>query len=155
MKILLLVVGKTNIEYLSEGIEIFSKRLSHYLPFEICIIKDVKQKKDMKLLKNKEGEQIISFLKSGDQLILLDERGNEFTSVGFSGFIQRKMNEGSKRIIFVIGGAYGFSDDVYKRASGKIAMSKMTFSHQMIRLIFVEQLYRAMTIIKGEAYHHE
>ncbi|MGQ1911164.1 23S rRNA (pseudouridine(1915)-N(3))-methyltransferase RlmH [Marinifilum sp. RC60d5] len=156
MKITLLVIGKTDKDFVIKGIEEYRKRLVHYLPFELVIIPDLKNTKNLSesQQKQKEGELILDKVKTSDTLILLDENGKEFSSVGFSKFIEQKMIAGVKNLIFVIGGPYGFSQDVYNKAQGKVSLSKMTFSHQMIRMIFVEQLYRAMTIIKGEPYHH-
>jgi len=156
MKITLLVIGKTDKDFVKKGIEEYQKRLVHYLPFELKIIPDLKNTKNLSenQQKQKEGELILDKIKSSDTLILLDENGKEFSSVGFSKYVEQKMIGGIKNLIFVIGGPYGFSDEVYKKAQGKISLSKMTYSHQMIRMIFIEQLYRAMTIIKGEPYHH-
>lgn len=156
MKIVLLVIGKTDKDFVKNGIEEYQKRLVHYLPFGINIIPDIKNTKNLSenQQKQKEGDLILEKLKSVDTLILLDEGGKEFSSVGFSKFIEQKMISGTKNLVFVIGGPYGFSDEVYRKAQGKVSLSKMTFSHQMIRMIFTEQLYRAMTIIKGEPYHH-
>lgn len=157
MKIELLLIGKTDKGFVKDGIEVYQKRLIHYIPFDIRIIPDIKNSKNMsnEEQKNKEGELIIAAADSSDMVILLDERGKEFSSVSFASFIEKKMISGIKKIIFVIGGPYGFSEEVYRRANGKVSLSKMTFSHQMVRMIFTEQLYRAMTIIKGEPYHHE
>ena len=156
MKILFLVIGKTDESYLETGISKFIKRLEHYIPFEMKVIPDIKNRKTLTedQQKKAEGDLILSQLNPGDDLILLDEKGKTFTSVMFSQWIEKQMNAGSKRIVFVVGGPYGFSKDVYDKAKFKISLSEMTFSHQMIRLIFVEQLYRAFTIIKGEPYHH-
>lgn len=156
MKIVLLVIGKTDKDFVKNGIEEYKKRLVHYLPFEIKIIPDIKNTKNLSenQQKQKEGVLILEKIKSGDTLILLDEGGKEFSSVAFSKFIEQKMIGGTKNLVFTIGGPYGFSDEVYKKAQGKVSLSKMTFSHQMIRMIFTEQLYRSMTIIKGEPYHH-
>ncbi len=156
MKILFLVIGKTDETYLDTGINKYIKRLEHYVPFEMKVIPDIKNRKTLseEQQKKAEGDLILSQLTSGDDLILLDENGKTFSSVIFSQWVEKQMNIGSKRIIFVVGGPYGFSKDVYAKAKFKISLSEMTFSHQMIRLIFVEQLYRAFTIIKGEPYHH-
>lgn len=156
MKTTLLVIGKTDKDFVIKGIEEYQKRLIHYIPYEMKIIPDIKNTKNLseQQQKQKEGELILSQVKSGDLLILLDEGGKEFSSVAFSKFIEQKMLSGIKNLIFVIGGPYGFSPDVYKEAQGKISLSKMTFSHQMIRMIFTEQLYRAMTILRNEPYHH-
>ena len=156
MKILFVVIGKTDENYLETGIGKYIKRLEHYIPFEMKVIPDIKNRKTFteEQQKKAEGDLILSQLNPGDDLILLDEKGKTFTSVMFSQWIEKQMNAGSKRIVFVVGGPYGFSKDVYDKAKFKISLSEMTFSHQMIRLIFVEQLYRAFTIIKGEPYHH-
>lgn len=157
MKICLLVIGKTDEPYLQKGIDLFLKRIPHYVPFELKIIPDLKNSKNLSedQQKEKEGELIIQQLTGFDELILLDEQGTEVSSVAFARFLEKKMLSGIKRLVFVIGGPYGFSDLVYSKANGKISLSKMTFSHQMVRLIFTEQLYRAMTILKGEPYHHQ
>lgn len=156
MKVELWSIGKTNEKYLKEGIAIYLKRLKHYLNFEFIIISDVKQAGSLNAtqLKNKESELIFNRLKNEDFLILLDEKGETFTSEAFAGFIEQKLQLSYKRIVFLIGGAYGFSEDLYARANGKLSLSKMTFSHQMVRLFFVEQLYRAMTILRNEPYHN-
>ncbi|PXX96024.1 23S rRNA (pseudouridine(1915)-N(3))-methyltransferase RlmH [Marinifilum breve] len=156
MKATLLVIGKTDKDFVKKGIDEYQKRLVHYLPFEFKIIPDLKNTKNLSenQQKQKEGELILEKLKPTDTLILLDENGKEFSSVSFSKFMEQKMISGTRNLVFVIGGPYGFSEEVYKKAQGKVSLSKMTFSHQMIRMIFIEQLYRAMTIIKGEPYHH-
>ncbi len=156
MKIVFLVIGKTDESYLDAGILKYIKRLEHYVPFEMKIIPDIKNRKTLteEQQKKAEGELILSNINIGDDLVLLDENGKTFSSVAFSQWIEKQMNIGSKRMIFVVGGPYGFSKEVYAKAKFKISLSEMTFSHQMIRLIFVEQLYRAFTIIKGEPYHH-
>ena len=157
MKVKLLLTGKTNSDYLKSGIDDYTQRLKHYLPFEMLVIPELKNNKNMSedQQKKKEGDLILAQINSPDLVILLDENGKEFSSVGFSDFIRKKMASGLKSMIFVVGGPYGFSDEVYKRSDMKVSLSKMTFSHQMVRLIFVEQLYRAMTILKGEPYHHK
>lgn len=157
MKITLLVIGKTDKAFVKDALDEYQKRLKHYLSFQIEVIPDIKNAKNLseEQQKNKEGELILSKVKSGDHLILLDERGISYSSVEFSGFIQKKMLAGIKNLLIVVGGPYGFSKQVYDRSQSKISLSKMTFSHQMIRMIFVEQIYRAMTILKGEPYHHE
>jgi len=157
MKICLLVIGKTDEAYLQKGIELFHKRIPHYIPFELKIVPDVKNAKNLSedQQKEKEGELILQQIVGSDELFLLDENGEEFTSIKFARFLEKKMVAGLKRLVFVIGGPYGFSASVYSKAIGKVSLSKMTFSHQMVRLIFLEQLYRAMTILKGEPYHHE
>jgi len=157
MKICLLVIGKTDETYLQKGIDLFLKRIPHYISFEMKLIPDVKNSKNMSEVqqKEKEGELILQQLTTSDEVFLLDEQGIEVTSVEFARWLEKKMISGIKRLIFVIGGPYGFSAQVYSRANGKVSLSRMTFSHQMVRLIFVEQLYRAMTILKGEPYHHQ
>ncbi|MBR2493173.1 MAG: 23S rRNA (pseudouridine(1915)-N(3))-methyltransferase RlmH [Paludibacteraceae bacterium] len=157
MKITLMVVGKTVDKYLIQMIEDYVKRLKFYTDFEMVIIPDLKNNKNMPfdVQKEKEGEMILRSLNDSDDVILMDEHGKEFSSVEFASYIQKKMTSGLKRLVFIIGGPYGFSPAVYARAGGKISLSRMTFSHQMVRLIFTEQLYRAFTILKGEPYHHE
>ena len=157
MKILLLTIGNTDKKYMKEGIDDYVKRLSFYLPFEIKVIPDLKNRGSLSvdLQKEKEGQLILNQISPGDFMVLLDERGEEFTSTSFSGWIEKKMIAGTRQLVFVIGGPYGFSKMVYQRSDLKISLSKLTFSHQMVRLIFVEQVYRAMTIIKNEPYHHE
>ena len=157
MKIVLAVVGKLAGGYLSKGIEEYSSRLKHYVPFEIQYIADARNTKNLSETQQKsaEGKNILSSLDSSDYVVLLDEHGKEYTSIEFSKYIERKMTTVQRRLVFVVGGPYGFSPEVYNRANEKISLSKMTFSHEMIRLIFTEQLYRAMTILRGEPYHHE
>ncbi|MDR2621821.1 MAG: 23S rRNA (pseudouridine(1915)-N(3))-methyltransferase RlmH [Dysgonamonadaceae bacterium] len=157
MKIQLTVVGKTFQDFVRKGVDEYSARLKHYLPFEIEIIPDIKNAKNFSFdqIKEKEGELILKSFQPGDCIVLLDERGLTFTSPGFAKYIEKKMQSVSKRLVFVIGGPYGFSQKVYEVASEKIALSEMTFSHQLVRLVFAEQLYRAMTIIANEPYHHE
>lgn len=157
MKIKLLLIGKTDSNYLNKGIEEYVNRLKHYLPFEITVIPDLKNTKSMPedQQKQKEGELIINQIGTGDFVVLLDEKGKGYSSMEFSKFIEKRMLTGLKNLVFVVGGPYGFSEEVYQKSNSKISLSKMTFSHQMVRLIFVEQLYRAMTIIKGEPYHHK
>ncbi|MFY0631339.1 MAG: 23S rRNA (pseudouridine(1915)-N(3))-methyltransferase RlmH [Flavobacteriaceae bacterium] len=157
MKIKLLVIGKTDDKNLIQLIESYQKRLQHYIKFQLEVIPDIKNVKNLSQLqqKEKEGALILSKLQNTDQLVLLDEKGKEFRSIEFANFLQKKMNSGIKQLVLVIGGPYGFSDAVYKKSMGKISLSKMTFSHQMIRLFVVEQLYRGFTILKNEPYHHE
>jgi len=157
MKICLLIIGKTDEDYLQKGLEIFMKRIPHYILFEMKVIPDIKNSKNLseEQQKEKEGELILQQILSSDELFLLDEQGLEVSSIDFARFLEKKMLSGIKRLVFVIGGPYGFSGNVYSRANGKISLSKMTFSHQMVRLIFAEQLYRAFTILKGEPYHHQ
>ena len=154
MKIALIVIGKTDAGYFVEAINEYKNRLVHYIPFEMEVIPDIKNVKNLSesQQKEKEGDLILKALQPGDYLVLLDEKGKEFTSVQFSTYIERKTHTVPKRLVFVVGGPYGFSDAVYKAAAEKISLSKMTFSHQMIRLIFIEQLYRAMTILNNEPY---
>jgi 23S rRNA (pseudouridine1915-N3)-methyltransferase len=156
MKITLILNGKTEDDYIIKGFAIYEQRLKHYISFETIVIPALKNTKALSIeqQKQKETELILKNIQSSDKLILLDENGKEYNSVNFSSFIQQQMNSGIKNCVFVIGGPYGFSEEVYKRANGKISLSKMTFSHQMIRLFFAEQLYRAMTILKNEPYHH-
>ena len=157
MKIALLTVGKTDRDWVRQGLDIYMSRLKHYIPFCINEIPELKNvsalSKDQ--IKTREGELILKNLKPADDVILLDEHGREYSSVEFAQALQRKIAYEGKDIVFVIGGAYGFSDAVYKRANSKISLSRMTFSHQMVRAIFAEQIYRAFTIMKGEPYHHE
>ena len=156
MKIKLLVIGKTDDKNLGQLIKKYQQRLYHYINFDLEIIPDIKNVKNLSQpqQKEKEGELILSKLKNTDQLVLLDEKGKEYRSLDFANFLQKKMNSGIKQLVLVIGGPYGFSEAVYKKATGKISLSKMTFSHQMIRLFVVEQLYRGFTILKNEPYHH-
>ena len=157
MKIKLLAIGKTDDKNLQQLIETYQNRLKHYIKFEISIIPDIKNAKNLSenQQKEKEGELILKQLQPTDQLVLLDDKGKSFSSIEFSKFLQKKMNSGIKQLVLVIGGPYGFSDEVYKKSNGKISLSKMTFSHQMIRLFVVEQIYRGFTILKNEPYHHE
>ena len=156
MKITLLTVGKTDIGWVREGLETYSSRLVHYVPFNVREIPELKNTSSLSKaqVKEKEGDLILGCLSPSDTVILLDEHGKEFSSVGFAREIETMINAG-RNTVFVIGGAYGFSDAVYSRCNGKVSLSKMTFSHQMVRAIFAEQLYRAFTIIKGQPYHHE
>ena len=157
MKISLLTVGKTDIKWVSEGLGVYTSRLRHYLPFEVKEIPELKNVSALtkEQIKIQEGKLILKNLKESDELILLDEKGKEFRSIEFASFLEKKFQSSSRDIVFVICGAYGLAQVVYARSSSKIALSKMTFSHQMVRTIFVEQLYRACTIMKGESYHHE
>ena len=156
MKVSLIVVGKTDFKYLDEGIALYEGRIKHYVPFEIIYTKDIKKSQSLSRDKIKEAEcsEIINKIKPSDFVVLLDEKGKELSSINFSNFLNDKMISGEKKIVFLLGGAYGFHENVYKRANNILSISKMTFSHQMVRLIFLEQLYRAFTIIKGEPYHH-
>lgn len=157
MKVTLLVVGKTNDANFIKSIADYQKRLKFYIPFEIIELPELKNTRSLSEDQQKlsEGEAILNSLDASDLVVLLDDKGNEFTSMQFSAFMQRSMASGAKRLVFVVGGPYGFSKAVYDRANSKLSLSRMTFSHQMVRLIFVEQLYRAMTILRGEPYHHE
>jgi len=157
MTIKLIAIGKTDSKQLQELITNYIDRLQHYIRFELCIIPDLKNVKNLseEQQKKKEGELILKELKPTDHVIILDENGKEYTSVGFSEFLQKKMNSGCKQLVLIIGGPYGFSEDIRKRATSKISFSKMTFSHQMIRLFVVEQLYRGFSILKNEPYHHQ
>lgn len=157
MQVTLLCIGKTGKKFLEEGEQEYLKRLRHYISFQLQIIPDIKQAKSLSeaQIKQKEGELILEKVGLSDTLILLDERGKEFSSMAFSQYLQEQFNRGGKHLYFVIGGPYGFSDAVYQRANGKISLSQMTFSHQMIRLFFIEQVYRAMTILRNEPYHHQ
>lgn len=157
MKIKLLAIGKTDNKNLIALIDEYQNRLKHYVKFELEIIPDVKNVKNLSEVqqKEKEGELILSKIQNTDQLVVLDDKGNAYTSIQFSKYLQKKMNSGIKQLVLVIGGPYGFSEAVYKKSSGKISLSEMTFSHQMIRLFVVEQLYRGFTILKNEPYHHE
>jgi 23S rRNA (pseudouridine1915-N3)-methyltransferase len=155
MKIELWVIGKTAFSYLDDGIAIFEKRLRHYTAFDLVVLPDVKNPPlSIDALKMKEGDMILSKLTKDDFLVLLDEKGKEMDSVGFSQFIENQQVHTRRRLVFQIGGAYGFSEPVYQRANMQLSLSQLTFSHQMIRLFFVEQLYRAFTILKGEKYHN-
>ena len=156
MEIKLIGIGKTDKTELDQLIKSYQNRLMHYVRFSFEIIPDLKNSKNLseKLQKKEEGKIILSKISNSDRLILLDENGQEMNSVGFSNFLQKQMNSGLKRLVLVIGGPYGFSEDVYKKASSKLALSKMTFSHQMVRLFIIEQLYRSFTILKNEPYHH-
>lgn len=157
MKITFLCIGKTSKKFLELGEEEYLSRLKHYTKIDRIEIPDIKNAKKLTKdqIKKEEGALFLSKIPAGDELILLDEKGMKFTSIAFSNYIDKKNISGIKGITFLVGGAYGFSDEVYERANGKISLSEMTFSHQMIRMIFFEQLYRAFTIIKGEPYHHE
>lgn len=157
MNIRLLMIGKTDEKYLQEGIEVYVKRLKHYVNFELVVIPALKDQKgaspeDIKL---REAVLILKQLEKSDRVVLLDEHGTEHTSVGFSQYIQKQMNAGIRNLTFIIGGAFGFAQEVHSAANDKVSLSKMTFNHQMVRLFFVEQLYRAFTILRNEPYHNE
>lgn len=157
MTIKLIAIGKTDNKQLQLLIDDYIKRLGYYVKFILEIIPDIKNSKNLSEAqqKQKEGELILSKLNTTDVLVLLDENGKQLSSMGFSSYLQKHMNSGIKQLVFVIGGPYGFSEDIYKKANGKLSLSKMTFSHQMIRLFFIEQLYRGFTILKNEPYHHQ
>ncbi len=157
MKILLLVIGKTDEEHLATGIKKYVGRLEHYAPFEMKEIPDIRNRKTLNEEQQKKAESLLLLgqLQPSDHVVLLDENGKQFTSVAFAENLGRQMASGVKRLVFIIGGPYGFAQETYDRANAKMSLSPMTFSHQMVRLIFVEQLYRAFTILKGEPYHHQ
>ena len=157
MKITILAIGKLKEKYFTEAYEEYVKRLQHYVQFNIHYIGDAKGTRNMSEAQQKvaEGKLLLAALETSDHVVLLDEHGTERTSIDFSQWLQRRMASGTKRLVFVVGGPYGFSQDVYDRANEKISLSKMTFPHELVRLIFVEQLYRAFTILKHEPYHHE
>jgi len=156
MKIKVLTIGKLKEKYLCQGIEFYKKRINFYIPFEIIEVPDIKNYKNLEIneIKNKEAEKILNYINDSDYIISLDEKGREFTSFDFSQYLQLLINRGIKEISFVVGGSYGLSDKILKVSNEKISLSKMTFPHDLVRLIFVEQLYRALTIIKNEKYHH-
>ena len=157
MKIELIVIGKTDADWVKQGFEVYQKRLSYYISFNTTIIPDLKNRKNLAIdqQKDQEGILILKQLQTSDFVILLDENGKQFDSVQFSDLLQKKMNSGIKRLVFVIGGPYGFSSELYQKSNQKISLSKMTFSHQMVRPFFVEQLYRAFSILNNEPYHHQ
>jgi len=157
VKVKLIVIGKTKSKFLIEGENEYQKRLKHYCKFSELIIPDIKNggKLSKKELKEKEGNLILECIKDGDYVILLDDKGLKISSTSFAEFLNKKMVSSTNELVFVVGGAFGFCESVYKRANTKLSLSKMTFSHQMVRIIFKEQLYRAFTILKGEKYHHE
>lgn len=157
MKITLLTVGKTDRDWVKQGLDIYVSRLKHYVPFSMIEIPELKNVSALtkEQIKAKEGELILKNLRNTDDVILLDEHGKEYSSMELAGILRDKMTYGGRDIVYVIGGAYGFSEAVYARADSKLSLSRMTFSHQMVRAIFAEQIYRAFTIIKGEPYHHE
>ena len=157
MDILLLCVGRTDVAWVKEGLELYRSRLVHYAPFRVEEIPQLKKVGALshEEIKRKEGELILGKLRPQDRLVLLDEHGTQFRSVDFAKWLSAKLQQGSGALVFAVGGAYGFSPEVYARAEGKIALSTMTFSHQMVRTIFAEQLYRAFTILSGEPYHNE
>ena len=157
MEVKLVTVGKTDVPWVKEGLDLYVSRLRHYVPFTLVEIPQLKNVSafSQEQIKEKEGELILKQVAPGDTVILLDERGRQYRSVEWADWIQRQLSLGGKGLVFVVGGAYGFSQKVYDRANGLVSLSKMTFSHQMVRTVFAEQLYRAFTIIRGEPYHHE
>jgi len=157
MEVKLLTVGKTDVPWVKEGLDLYVSRLRHYVPFALVEIPQLKNVSafTQDQIKEKEGELILKQISPGDSVILLDEHGKEYRSVEWAEWLRQRLARGGKGLVFVIGGAYGFPEKVYERAEGRISLSRMTFSHQMVRTIFAEQLYRAFTIIKGEPYHHE
>lgn len=157
MKILLIVVGKTDQKWLTEGISQYVERMTHFCQFEMQVIPDIRNTKNMdqNVQKQREGELILNLLQPSDDIWLLDDKGREMTSAETARWLEKRMSQSTKRLVFIIGGPYGFSPDVYDRVPGRLSLSKMTFSHQMVRLIFVEQLYRAFAILNNLPYHHE
>ena len=157
MKGVLIVVGKTTDNRFAAIIQEYAERIRHYIPFDIEVIPELKNTKGISQneQKQREGELILRSLQTGDYIVLLDEHGSERTSMEFAAWMQKKMSAGPKRLVFIIGGPYGFSENVHKRGNEEISLSRMTLSHQMVRMLFVEQIYRAMTILNGEPYHHE
>ena len=157
MELKLVTVGKTDVKWVKDGLDLYVSRLRHYVPFTLVEIPQLKNVSALtqEQIKEREGELILKQLAPGDSVILLDEHGKEYRSVEWAEWIRQRLARGGKALVFVIGGAYGFSQAVYERAEGMVSLSKMTFSHQMVRTVFAEQLYRAFTIIRGEPYHHE
>lgn len=157
MKIILITVGKTDQQWLSDGIRQYTERLSHFCQFEFQVIPDIRNTRSMEasVQKEREGEQILKLLQPSDDVYLLDDKGLEMTSPQMAQWLEKRMSQSTKRLVFIIGGPYGFSPDVYNRIPGRLSLSRMTFSHQMVRLIFVEQLYRAFAILNNLPYHHE
>lgn len=157
MRFTLLCIGKTGQDFLEKGEKMYLDRLKHYIKTEKIELPDIKNARKLseEEVKQKEGEQFLKLIQPGDRVILLDEKGKSLTSMQFSQYLQKTMNTGAKHVYFLVGGPYGFADAIYQRADGKIRLSDMTFSHQMIRLFFLEQVYRGLTILKGEPYHHE
>jgi 23S rRNA (pseudouridine1915-N3)-methyltransferase len=157
MKVSLLLIGKTDFNFIEEGIQLYTNRIKHFISIDLIVLKEVKKGKSISEneLKKAEGAQILQKLSSDDYVILLDEKGKEASSKEFARNLQNKMNSAYKNVVFIVGGPYGFSEEVYKRSNELMSLSKMTFSHQIVRVLFLEQLYRALTIIKGTPYHHE
>lgn len=156
MKVKFLLTGKTDFDFIEKGISLYTDRIVHYLPFEIIVIPDLKNTKTLtpEQVKTKEGELQLTRINENDYVVLLDDKGKDFTSLEFANYLNKKMSS-CKSLVFLIGGAYGFSKALYERVNDKISLSKLTYSHQIVRVIFLEQLYRAMTILKHEKYHHE
>ncbi len=157
MKLVLLSVGKTDDEYFMRILEDYKKRVNFYIPFDVEFVPDIKNRKGLSTneLKEKEGKSLLACLHATDRVVLLDDKGKQVDSSGFARYLEKKMNSVPKRLVFIVGGPYGFSQELYSRAGETLSLSKMTFTHQMIRMIFAEQLYRAMTILNNEPYHHE
>lgn len=157
MKITLLCIGKTDDKFIQEGIDKYLKRLKHYITFNIVVLPDVKNVKNLSQSqqKEKEAESFNKHIQNTDYVVLLDEHGKEYRSLEFSSFLEKKMIASVQHMVFLIGGPYGFAEEIKQRANSFVSLSKMTFSHQMVRLFFIEQIYRAYTIMKGEPYHHE
>ncbi len=157
MKIKLILTGKTHEPYIKEGIFYYVKKLQHYIPFELFETSELKNTKnlDQETIRSKEGENILTLIKPGDWVVLLDDKGKDYSSEAFAQQIEKKQLQSIKNVVFVVGGAYGFSSNVYARGNEKLSLSKMTFSHQIIRIIFLEQLYRAYSILNNEPYHHQ
>ena len=157
MNCVLLTVGKTDVKWVKEGLDVYTSRIGHYVPFRVTEIPELKKVSALsrQQIKEKEGEQLLKQVSPSDTLILLDENGREFRSVEFASYLEKLLAGGGRNLVFAVGGAYGFSEAVYKRAQDKLSLSRMTFSHQMVRTVFAEQLYRALTILRGEPYHHE
>jgi 23S rRNA (pseudouridine1915-N3)-methyltransferase len=157
MKVILLSVGKTDDLFFAQIIEEYKKRVNHYISFEMNVVPDLKNRKNLseKEQKTEEGNMILKTLQSSDYIVLLDDKGKQYSSVELARFMEKKMHSVPKRLVFVIGGPYGFSSEIYERANEKLSLSKLTFTHQMVRVVFAEQLYRAMTILNNEPYHHE
>lgn len=155
MEIMLLTVGKTANRDIEKLIDAYLSRLKHYIPFKIVELPDARKVAEAERRKEEEGKAILSRINAGDHVCLLDERGEQLSSMQFSSLLQKRMASGLRRVVFVVGGPYGFSQEVYSRADSKLSLSRMTFNHEMVRLFFIEQIYRAMTILRGEPYHHE
>lgn len=157
MNVALLTVGKTDVKWVKEGLDVYTSRIGHYIPFRVTEIPELKKVSALsrEQIKEKEGELILKQLAPSDTLILLDEHGKELRSIEFAAYLEKQLAGGGRNLVFAVGGAYGFSEAVYRRSQDKLSLSRMTFSHQMVRTVFAEQLYRALTILKGEPYHHE